>query len=79
MPIEHRIALVSSIPCVEWIVRQNQPSPITQVLLLVVLNLHELISEVVVIEELVIVVSQYQVLLPLQVLQQVDGGLGVIA
>ena len=71
MAVEHGLSAITSVPGVEWIVRQNKPCTIPQVLLLVVLNLHELISEVVVIEELIVVVSQNQVLLPLQVLQ--DG------
>lgn len=58
---------------------EYKPDTITDVLLLVVLYLHELVPKVVVIEELVIVVSQYQVLLPLQILQQTNGGLRVIA
>lgn len=79
MTIEHWIALVSAIPCVEWIMRQNQPNPVPNVLLLVVLDFHKLISEIVVVEELIVVVSQYQVLLPLQVLQQSNRGLRVVA
>ena len=79
MPIEHWVALVSPIPSVEWIMRQNQPNAISNVLLLVVLDLDELISEVVVVEELIVVVSQYQVLLTLQVLQDVHRGLCVVA
>ena len=79
MPIEHWIALVSSIPSIEGIMGQDQPNAIPNVLLLVVLYLHKLISEIVVIEELIVVVAQYQVLLPLQVLQYAYGGLGVVA
>lgn len=79
MPIEHWIALVSAIPGVEWIVSQDESDPIPNVLLLVVFDFHELTSEVVVVEELIVVVSQYQVLLTLQVLQDVHCGLGVVA
>lgn len=79
MTIEHWIALVTTIPGVEGIVRQDQPNPIPNVLLLVVLDFHKLISEIVVVEELIVVVSQYQVLLPLQVLQQSNRGLRVVA
>lgn len=70
MSVEHGIATITPVPCVEGIVRQYQPCAIPQVLLLVVLYLHELVSEVVVVKELIVVVSQYQMLLPLQVLQQ---------
>ena len=79
MPIEHWIALVPPIPSVEGIVRENQSYTIPDVLLLVVLYLHELTSEVVVVEELIVVVPQNQVLLTLQVLQDVHCGLGVVA
>lgn len=72
MPVEHGIATVTPIPCVERIVRQDETGSIPKVLLLVVLDLHELVSEIVVMEELVVVVSQNQVLLPLQVLQQTN-------
>ena len=65
MPVEHGIATITPIPCVEGVVRQDETSAIPQVLLLVVLYLNELIAEVVVIEELVVVVSQNQVLLTL--------------
>ena len=79
MTVEHGIALVPSVPCVEGIMGEYKPDTITDVLLFVVLYLHELVPKVVVIEELVIVVSQYQVLLPLQILQQPNRGSGVIA
>lgn len=79
MTIEHWVALVSAIPSVEGIMRQNQPNAIPNVLLLVVLDFHELVSEIVVVEELIVVVSQYQVLLTLQVLQDVHRGLCVVA
>ena len=79
MPVEHGIALVSPVPGVEGIMRQNQSNPITNVLLLVVLYLHELVAEVIVIEELVVVITQNEMLLPLQVLQQPNRGSGVIA
>ena len=79
MTIEHRIALVTSIPCIEGIMRQNQTDTIPNVLLLVVLDFNELVAEVIVMKELIIVVSQNKVLLPLQVLQQVNRGLCVIA
>ena len=69
MTIEHWIALVSSVPGVEGVVGQYQSDAITYVLLLVVLYLHELVSKCVVVQELIVVVAQYQVLLPLQVLQ----------
>ena len=65
MTIEHGIALVPSVPGVEGIMRQNKPHSIPNVLLLVVLYLHELIAEVIVVKELIIVVSQNEVLLPL--------------
>jgi hypothetical protein len=65
MTVEHRIALVPSVPGVKWIMGQNKSHAITDVLLLVVLYLHELVAEIVVIEELVIVVSQNEVFLPL--------------
>ena len=77
--VEHWIALVSAIPSVEGIVRQNQSNAIPNVLLLIVLDLHKLISEIVVVQELIVVVAQYQVLLTLQVLQQSNRGLGVVA
>ena len=77
--VEHGIALVSAIPSVEGIMRKNQPNAIPNVLLLVVLDLNELVSEVVVVQELIVVVSQYQVLLTLQVLQDVHRGLCVVA
>ena len=57
MTIEHQIALVPPIPGEEGIVGQNQPSAISDVLLLVCLYLHELVSELVVIEELIIMVA----------------------
>ena len=79
MAVKHGIALVPSVPSVEWIMRQNKPHAIPYVLLLVVLYLHELVAEVVVVEELVIVVSQNEMLLPLQVLQQPNRGSGIIA
>ena len=79
MSIEHWIALVPPIPSVEGIVSQDESDPIPNVLLLVVLDLHELVSEVVVVQELIVVVSQYQVLLTLQVLQDVHRGLCVVA
>ena len=79
MPIEHWIALVSPVPCVEGIVRQNKSHAVPNVLLLVVLYLYELVSEVVVMKELVVVISKNQVLLSFQVLQQIDCCLGVIA
>ena len=69
MTIEHWITLVSSVPCVEGVVGQYQSDAITDVLLLVVLDLHELVSKCVVVQELIVVIAQYQVLLPLQVLQ----------
>ena len=69
MTIEHWIALVSSVPGVEGVVGQYQSDAITDVLLLVVLYLHELVSKCVVVQELIVVIAQYQVLLPLQVLQ----------
>ena len=69
MTIEHWIALVSSVPSVEGIVGQYQSDAITDVLFLVVLYLHELVSKCVVVQELIVVIAQYQVLLPLQVLQ----------
>lgn len=69
MTIEHWIALVSSVPSVEGVVGQYQSDAITDVLLLVVLDLHELVSKCVVVQELIVVIAQYQVLLPLQVLQ----------
>ena len=69
MPVEHWIALVSSVPGVEGVMRKNQSDPISYVLLLVVLYLHELVSEVVVMQELIVVVSQNQMLLSPQRLQ----------
>lgn len=69
MTIEHWIALVSSVPGVEGIVGQYQSDAITDVLFFVVLDLHELVSKCVVVQELIVVIAQYQVLLPLQVLQ----------
>lgn len=69
MTIEHWITLVSSVPGVEGVVGQYQSDAITDVLLLVVLDLHELVSKCVVVQELIVVIAQYQVLLPLQVLQ----------
>ena len=69
MTIEHWIALVSSVPSVEGIVGQYQSDAITDVLFFVVLYLYELVSKCVVVQELIVVVAQYQVLLPLQVLQ----------
>ena len=69
MTIEHWIALVSSVPGVEGVVGQYQSDAITDVLFLVVLYLYELVSNCVVVQELIVVVAQYQVLLPLQVLQ----------
>ena len=79
MPVEHGIALVPPIPCVEGVVSEYQPDAIPYVLLLVVLDLHELVAEVVVVEELVVVVAQYQMLLPIQVLEQSHRGLRVVA
>ena len=79
MAVEHRIALVPAIPSVEWIMRQNQSDPIPYVLFLVVLYLHELISEVIVMKELVVMVAKNEMLLTLQVLQQPNCGLCVIA
>lgn len=79
MPVEHWIAPVSSVPGVEGIMGEDKSHPIANVLLLVVLDLHELISEVVVVQELIVVVSQNQVLLSLQVLQNSDCGLRVVA
>ena len=79
MPIEHGVALVPAVPSVEGVVGQDQPDAIPYVLLLVVLYLHELIPKCVVVQELIVVVAQYQVLLTLQVLQYVYGGLGVVA
>lgn len=78
MTIEHRISLVPPIPGEEGIVRENQAGSITKVLLLVGLYLNELVSEIVVVEELVVVVAQNQMLLPLQILQDVDCGLRVV-
>lgn len=69
MTVEHWIALVPSVPCVEWIMGQNKSHAITDVLLLVVLYLHELVSKVVVVQELIVVVSQNQMLLSPQRLQ----------
>ena len=69
MTIEHWIALVSSVPSVEGIVGQYQSDAITDVLFFVVLDLYELVSKCVVVQELIVVIAQYQVLLPLQVLQ----------
>ncbi len=65
MTVEHGIALVPSVPCIEWIMRQNKPYSIPNVLLLVVLDFNELVSEVIVIEELIIVITQNEMLLPL--------------
>ena len=79
MPVEHGIALVSSVPGVEGVVRENQTDAIPNVLLLVVLYLHELVSEVVVVQELIVVVSQNQMLLSPQRLQQPNRGLRVVA
>ena len=79
MTVEHWIALVSAIPCVERIMCKNQTHPIANVLLLVVLDFNKLVSEIRVVQELVVVVSQYQMLLPLQVLQQTNRCLCVIA
>ena len=76
--VEHWIAPVPSVPCVEWIMRQYQTCTITQVLLLIVLYLHELIAEVIVVKELIIVVSKNEMLLPLQLLQQSNRGLHVM-
>ena len=69
MTIEHWIALVSSVPGVEGVVGQYQSDAITDVLFLVVLDRHKLVSKCVVVQELIVVVAQYQVLLSLQVLQ----------
>ena len=69
MTIEHWIALVSSVPGVEGVVGQYQSDAITDVLFLIVLYLHKLVSKCVVVQELIVVIAQYQVLLPLQVLQ----------
>lgn len=79
MTIEHRIALVSSVPRIKWIMGENKPHAIPNVLLLVVLDFNKLVAEVIIVKELIIVVSQNKVLLPLQVLQQVHGCFGVIA
>lgn len=79
MAVEHWIALVPPVPGVEWIMRKNQSNSIPYVLLLVVLDLHELVSEFRIMQELVVVVSQYEMLLPLQVLQQSNRCLCVIA
>ena len=79
MSIEHRVSLVPAIPCVEWIMGEDKPCPIPNVLLLVVLYLHELVAEIVVIEELVIVVAQNEMLLSLEILQQTNCGFRVIA
>ena len=79
MSIEHWVALVSPIPGVERIMRKDKPDSISNVLLLVVFDFHELISEIVVVEELVVVVSKNKMLLALQVLQDVHRGLGVVA
>ena len=65
MPIEHWVSLVATIPSVEGIVGQYQTDPIPNVLLLVVLYLYELITKCVVVQELIVVVAQYQVLLTL--------------
>ena len=71
--VEHGIATITPVPGVEWIVRENQSDPIAYVLLLVVLDLHELVPEVVVVKELVVVVAKNEVLLSLQLLQQSNG------
>ena len=76
--IEHRIPSVSSIPSVEGIVGQYQSGAISQILLLVVLYLHELTSEPIIMQELIVVVAQYQVLLTLQVIQQSDSCLHIM-
>ena len=76
--VEHGIAPVPSVPCVEWVMGENQSDTITQILFLVVLYLNELVSEVIVIKELVIMVSKNEMLLPLQVLQQSNSGLHVM-
>lgn len=73
MPVEHGISTITPVPCVEGIVRQDETSSIPKILLLVVLYLHELVSEIVVMEELVVVVSQNQVLLPFEVLEDACG------
>ena len=65
MPIEHWIAFVATIPSVEGIMGQDQPNTIPYVLLLVVLDFNKLISKVVIIQELIVMVAQYQMLLPL--------------
>ena len=79
MTVEHWIALVPTVPGVEGIMGEDKSHPIANVLLLVVLDLHELVSEVVVVQKLIVVVSQNQMLLPLQILQDSDCGLRVIA
>ena len=79
MPIEHGVALVPPVPGVEGIVGQDQTDPIPNVLLLVVLYLHKLVSKCVVVQELIVVVAQYQVLLTLQVLEKPNRRLGVVA
>ena len=79
MPIEHRVSLISPIPSEEWIMRQYQSVSIPNVLFLVVLYLHKLIPELIVMQELIVMVSQYKMLLPLQVLQYSNSGLRVIA
>ena len=65
MTIEHRIALVPSVPRIERIMGEDKPDTITDILFLVVLYLHELVSEIVVMQELVVVVSEDKVLLSL--------------
>jgi hypothetical protein len=77
--VEHWIAFVTSVPRIEWIMGENKPHAIPNVLLLVVLDFNKLVAEVIVVKELIIVVSQYKVLLPLQVLQQVHRGFRVVA
>ena len=79
MSIEHWIALVPTIPGVEGIMGEDKPHSIADVLFLVVLYLHELVAELVVMQELIVVVSQNQMLLSLQVLQDSNRGLRVIA
>ena len=79
MSVEHWIPPISPIPCVEGIVGENKPHAIANVLLLVVLYLNELVSEVVVMQELVVVVSKNEMLLSLQILQQANRGLSVVA
>lgn len=79
MTVEHWIALVPTVPGIEWIMGEDKSHPIANVLLLVVFYLHELVAELVVMQKLIVVVSQNQMLLSLQVLQDSNRGLRVIA